>query len=334
MVTLQGLVKAALAAIALATVSINISVHSAAAQSLELQDGGPTSTLDVAVDTAVVLESDQPFVELSIANPEIADISTLSDSAIYVLGKTPGRTTLILVGEDGKILNIVNILVTQDITEFETRLQEILPGEDITAFTANDGIVLSGTVSSASSMQQAIALAQRYAGDRVTNLMVVEAAEPQSAEIDIDEFRARLADLLPDEDITVGGANGGLVLSGTVSTRQRLGQAVDLAERYAPGKVSNLLTSGEVQEAPPADLLLEQIRAVFPRERISVNTVANTVILSGTVTSADRIGQTLELVRVFAPSAEITNLLSVQDKCTIRTRRGGELVETTVPCAD
>jgi Flp pilus assembly secretin CpaC len=39
--------------------------------------------------------------------------------------------------------------------------------------TANDGIVLSGTVSSTAKLDRALDLASRYAPDRVSNLMVV-----------------------------------------------------------------------------------------------------------------------------------------------------------------
>jgi pilus assembly protein CpaC len=125
------------------------------------------------MNRAVVVESDVPFTELSIANPGIADISTLSDRTIYVLGKEPGRTTLTLLGGDGRLITNVEVHVTPDIAEFKERLTQILPGERIEVRTANDGIVLSGMVSSTVRMQRALELANRYAPERVSNLMSV-----------------------------------------------------------------------------------------------------------------------------------------------------------------
>ncbi|MEL6702443.1 MAG: pilus assembly protein N-terminal domain-containing protein, partial [Pseudomonadota bacterium] len=113
------------------------------------------------------------FAELSIANPEIADISTLSDRTIYVLGRQPGRTSLTLLGADGRLITNVEVRVAPDISEFKERLRQILPNEQIEVRTANDGIVLSGQVSSIARMDRAIDLAQRYAPERVSNLMVV-----------------------------------------------------------------------------------------------------------------------------------------------------------------
>ena len=81
------------------------------------------------MNRAVVVESDVPFAELSIANPGIADISSLSDRTIYVLGKEPGRTTLTILGADGNLITNVEVHVTPDVAEFKERLAQILPGE-------------------------------------------------------------------------------------------------------------------------------------------------------------------------------------------------------------
>jgi pilus assembly protein CpaC len=145
----------------------------AGAEVLKVMTGQASSALNVPMNRAVVVESDVPFAELSIANPGIADISTLSDRSIYVLGKAPGRTTLTLLSPDGKLISNVDVHVTPDIAEFKERLKQILPGEHIEVRTANDGIVLSGTVSSTAKLDRALDLANRYAPDRVSNLMVV-----------------------------------------------------------------------------------------------------------------------------------------------------------------
>ncbi len=145
----------------------------ALAEGLRVMNGMVASTLNVPMNRAVVVESDQPFAELSIANPNIADISTLSATSIYVLGKTPGRTTLTILSPEGELIANVDVHVTPDVAEFKERLEQILPGENIEVRTANDGIVLSGVVSSSAKLDRALDLANRYAPDRVSNLMSV-----------------------------------------------------------------------------------------------------------------------------------------------------------------
>ena len=145
----------------------------ALAQGLRVLSGEPAETLSVPIDRAVVVESDAPFAEISIANPAIADISTLSDRTIYVLGRAPGRTTLTLLDEAGGLIANVDVQVAPDLSEFKERLGQILPGEPIEVRAAADGIVLSGTVSSIAKLDRALALAELYAPERVSNLMTV-----------------------------------------------------------------------------------------------------------------------------------------------------------------
>lgn len=148
-------------------------IANAYAQTLQISLGRTQSALKVPLNRAIVLESDVPFAELSVANPQIADIATLSERTVYVLGKLPGRTTLTLLGPDGRLITNVEVQVTPDIAEFKERLRELLPSEHIEVRTANDGIVLSGTVSSIQKLDQALEVAERYAPDRVLNLMGV-----------------------------------------------------------------------------------------------------------------------------------------------------------------
>ena len=135
------------------------------AETLRVVKKGTNRDLEVPMNRAIVVESDIPFAELSIANAGIADISSLSDRTIYVLGKTPGLTTLTLLNANGQLITNVNIRVAADVSEFKERLRQILPGEKIEVRTANDGIVLSGVVSSTQRLQRALELAERYATD-------------------------------------------------------------------------------------------------------------------------------------------------------------------------
>ncbi|MGR3291091.1 MAG: type II and III secretion system protein family protein [Paracoccaceae bacterium] len=178
------------------------------AETLSVMQGTASSALNVAVNRAVVVESDEPFAEVSIANPGIADISTLSDRTLYVLGKSPGRTTLTLLGPDARLITNVEVHVTLDIAEFKERLRQILPNEHIEVRTANDGIVLSGTVSSIARLDRALDLANRYAPDRVSNLMMVGGTQQVMLKVRFAEMSRSVAKSL----------QGGLIANFTSST--------------------------------------------------------------------------------------------------------------------
>ncbi len=174
------------------------------AETLQVMRGAPSSALNVPMNRAVVVESDVPFTELSIANPSIADISSLSDRTIYVLGKEPGRTTLTLLGGDGRLITNVEVHVTPDIAEFKERLEQILPGENIEVRTANDGIVLSGTVSSIARLDRALELANRYAPERVSNLMSVGGTQQVMLRVRFAEMQRSVSKSL-SSSLSLGG---------------------------------------------------------------------------------------------------------------------------------
>ena len=215
--TYRKLISAVLLGLAITGVSA-LTPNSVQAETLRVVRNGTESVLNVPMNRAVVVESDTPFAELSIANPAIADISSLSDRSIYVLGKAPGATTLTLLDASGRLITNVEVRVAPDISEFKERLRQILPGEQIEVRTANDGIVLSGTVSSAQRLQRALDLAQRYAPERVSNLMTVGGVQQVMLKVRFAEMQRSVSKSL-SSSVALGGSDitgeTGTWLSGT-----------------------------------------------------------------------------------------------------------------------
>ena len=191
----------------------------AQAQELRVIRGEFGAPIEVPLNRAIIVESDVPFAELSIANPQIADINTLSDRTVYVLGKAPGSTTLTLLGLDGALISSVTVRVSPDVAEFKERLGQILPGENVEVRTANDGIVLSGTVSSIEKLDRALELAQRYAPDRVSNLMSVGGVQQVMLKVRFAEVSRSISKNISSnlsigifgDDGFVAGTGGGFV---------------------------------------------------------------------------------------------------------------------------
>ena len=220
----SSFVRAALVGL---TVIFGILAQAAAEETIQVIRKNSERDLSIPMNRAVVIESEVPFAELSIANPAIADLSTLSDRTIYVLGKTPGRTTLTLLDATGQLITNVEVQVTPDVSEFKERLQQILPGERIEVRTANDGIVMSGTVSSLVKMDRALELANRYAPERVSNLMSVAGRQQVMLKVRFAEMQRNVGkafgtSVAVDGFGTTDGAFGG---SGTSNT---LGGALGL----------------------------------------------------------------------------------------------------------
>ncbi len=229
--TAKRLFKAALLGLSLCASPLALmTVTTADANTLRVVKKGASTTLNVPMNRAVVVESEEPFAELSIANPGIADISSLSDRTIYVLGKAPGLTTLTLLDAAGRLITNVDVRVAADVSEFKERLRQILPGEKIEVRTANDGIVLSGIVSSAARLQRALDLAERYAPERVSNLMVVGGIQQVMLKVRFAEMQRSVA-----KSLSSSLAIGGTALSGDVGISAGSGTTVGSAGVGAVG---------------------------------------------------------------------------------------------------
>ena len=229
--------KAALASLVLAFATAPATVS---AETLRVVRGSASAPLAVPMNRAIVVESDEPFAEISIANPGIADISSLSDRSIYLLGKEPGRTTMTILGADGRLISNVEVQVTPDIAEFKERLEQILPGEHIEVRTANNGIVLSGTVSSTARLDRALELAERYAPERVSNLMSVGGTQQVMLKVRFAEMQRSVSKSLASSIAAQGTAlNGNLGTTGGTGSLVTSGAITNTFGGSVPGSSSS-----------------------------------------------------------------------------------------------
>jgi len=230
-------------ALAVAFTGVVQGANPAQAETVRVVRGDAASHINVAMNRAIVVESDVSFAELSIANPAIADFSTLSDRTIYVLGKAPGRTTLTLFDDTGRLITNIDVHVSTDIAEFKERLRQVLPGEKIDVRTANDGIVLSGTVSSPTRLQRALDLAERYAPERVSNLMSVSGKQQVMLKVRFAEMQRTVTKAL-STSLAVDGLSS-LTGEGAGFAGARLGtNQIGAGDTVVPGTITNQTAAG------------------------------------------------------------------------------------------
>jgi pilus assembly protein CpaC len=140
---------------------------------VRLEPGPHAGEFIVPLNKSQLLRIDRPFAEVTVGNPEIADVVPLTTQLVYVLGKQLGATNLMLMGQGGRVIAVVDLVVSFDVAGLKSKLFELLPGETVEVRPAGDAIVLSGQVSSAAQLARALALAERFAPQKVTNLLTV-----------------------------------------------------------------------------------------------------------------------------------------------------------------
>jgi pilus assembly protein CpaC len=149
--------------------------------------------IEMTFGKSIVLRSELPVKRVSIANPEVADFILISPREIYVTAKAAGTTNLIL-WQKNRISAVYDIVVNYDISDLKQRLHQILPGEtDLQVTATSDSITLSGKVTSATGLNQALALARAYAPEgKVQNLVQVGGVHQVMLEVRICEMSRAL----------------------------------------------------------------------------------------------------------------------------------------------
>jgi pilus assembly protein CpaC len=142
---------------------------------------------------SIVLRSAAPVSRVSVAAPKVADFLILSANEIYITGKAAGSTNLIL-WQNKKIVAIYDLEVGYDLSRLKQQMHEILPEEEaLRILSTNDSITLSGKISNAANLSQALALAASYAPEgKVNNFVEVGGVHQVMLEVRIAEVSRSL----------------------------------------------------------------------------------------------------------------------------------------------
>jgi pilus assembly protein CpaC len=166
-----------------------------------------TGMLRVVAGKSILLKSAEPVKRVSVAKPEIADFVLISPQELYIMGKAPGVTTLML-WHDKRLIAVYDVEVAYDISQLKEKLNQLLPGEkDLRVLATNDSLTLSGKVSNTTNLSQALALARAFAPKgQVNNLVEVGGVHQVMLEVRVAEMQRSITRRL---GFNIAGVKGG-----------------------------------------------------------------------------------------------------------------------------
>lgn len=162
---------------------------------------GGNEDLVVPLFKSNVVELDREASRISVGSPDIADILILRATQLYVLGKDIGTTNVLLWDRQDVLIGTLSVEVTHDLESLKSKLHSILPDEDISVYSTQRNIVLTGTASSIVAMNAAISLADGY-------LQQISTAT-ESQEFEQEEGRSTREDRAVGEVINLMKVGGG-----------------------------------------------------------------------------------------------------------------------------
>jgi pilus assembly protein CpaC len=155
--------------------------------------------LHLTVSKSTVIQSPEAVRRVSLVSPEIADAMVLTPRQIYLTGKASGLTHVTLWNMDDKVIGILELEISPDISRLKEMLHRILPEEkSVRIHSAHDQITLSGTVSSAANLSQVLALAGPFAPldekkePKIINFLEVAGVHQVMLEVRISEMSRSL----------------------------------------------------------------------------------------------------------------------------------------------
>jgi pilus assembly protein CpaC len=155
------------------------------------------SGIELNTGKSMLLKLTETAQRVSIANPEVADVTLINSKEVYVLGKKSGITNLIVWSNSGKT-TLRDISVGMDTGALQARLSKWVPTtEPLMIDVLADTLVLRGRVPDATKVQRIVSLAEAYAGGKkVINMLRVDGSQQVMLEVKVAEISRTLLDEL------------------------------------------------------------------------------------------------------------------------------------------
>jgi pilus assembly protein CpaC len=170
-------------AMALAVAAVPGFVATASAQRvISIASPSRTASVQVPVGKSQDVRTDAAFVDITIGDPEIADVHPLTDRSLSVLGKKIGTTRVSIYGENKKLIGIFDVEVSYDVSRLAEEIAHRFPHSKLRVSSVNGRILLSGSAADAPTLDTALTLAKQF-GPEVINSVVVAAPQQVMMEV-------------------------------------------------------------------------------------------------------------------------------------------------------
>jgi pilus assembly protein CpaC len=145
--------------------------------------------LALGIGKSVVVDLPRDIKDVLVADPKIANAVVRSAQRAYIIGAAVGQTNIVFFDAAGRQIADYDIAVKRDLNGVRAALKQTMPNADIKIEGVGDGVMLSGSVSSAIEAQQAGDLAARLAGgaDKVVNSIVVRGRDQVMLKVTVAE---------------------------------------------------------------------------------------------------------------------------------------------------
>ena len=161
-----------------------------------VSEAATSRVISVPKDKSLSFRLDEPATKIVVSQPDIAEVVATTDRSFYVRGIDVGSTNLLVYGPGGRLIEVIDVRVGYDAKALQSDIDTALPGEHVSVKPLGEGVLLTGTVSSASIAKRAKDMADKFAPDGATMALLVNASQEVVLEVRVMEAtRSALQDM-------------------------------------------------------------------------------------------------------------------------------------------
>src|SRR5690349_9267485 len=144
-----------------------------AERSIQIGQAKRTATVSVFIGKSEDVRTDSSFVELTVGDPEVADVNPLTDRSLSILGKKNGTTRVSAYAEGKKLIGVFDVEVVYDTSLLQTEIRRRFPHAGLRVSSVNGRIMLSGTAPDGPTVDKAVQIAKQFGPDVINTVNVL-----------------------------------------------------------------------------------------------------------------------------------------------------------------
>ncbi|MEZ5922793.1 MAG: type II and III secretion system protein family protein [Hyphomicrobiaceae bacterium] len=280
---LGRLLLASLAGVAPALWALDGGFRSAAAQETIVHKStlivSPETTFPIGqavrlgMDKSMIVEVPVRLGNVVVSNPDILDAVVQTTNRVILIGRKVGQANALLFDEQGERLMTLEVIVEFDYGPLRTMLERMFPGAGVTVESANENLVLRGSLSRPVDATRAAEIASSFlpTGKKLINMIEVKAEEQVMLQVTVAEMHREEVKRLGVNwngahvgDAAIGGAtNNGFPVSSGIGRDSFLFGVVgdDIGSCIIPGAVSAMVPPTTLSGLSSIDCLTRTVQA-------------------------------------------------------------------------
>jgi pilus assembly protein CpaC len=172
----------ALAIVLAATLLCRVGDAHAQDRVVRLGGNSHTAMVMVTIGKSQDVRTDSSFVNVTVGDPDVADVNPLTDHTLSILGKKIGTTRVSVYDEGKKLIGIFDVEVSYDISRLTNELSRRFPSSHLRASSVNGRIMLSGEVADAATLDKAVTIARQFGPEIINSVSIMS---PQQVMLEV-----------------------------------------------------------------------------------------------------------------------------------------------------